>query len=441
MLLIMNLFHQNLFLWGQKLRNPSLSKVFKELKQTEKLTRVQLESLQLEKLKAILHHAYTYSTFYKNTFDKAGVHPKDLETLSDISKFPSITKSDLIRFNEEIHTTKAIKYPKLFKANTSGSTGQSLHFLRDEYTDSFNRASIFRGYSWYNVKPWEYNIYFWGFNFSRLKKLKTKLMDTLVNRFRLFSYLEKDFIKMIHQLEKAYYISGYSSMIYQTAKLINEKKYPKPKNLKMVKGTSEKIYESYQEEVQKAFGLKMISEYGAAETGIIAFECPAGQMHINTEGVVIETNEESEIIVTNLITKSFPVIRYKLGDYVKLDLNFKTCSCGLNHPILEEVTGRIGDIIYGKDYIYPSLYFYYIFKNLDKEQQITLTYQVFQEKKGELIFAIKEPMQESQIEKLKVEIIKYFNNDITFIIKPNEPMIYGRTSKMKSFISKLTINK
>jgi len=436
----MNL-HKFIFLLGQRFRNPSLHKVFKELKQTEKLSLKDLEYLQLEKLKAIVLHAYQNSAYYKNVFDKAGVHPSDIHSLTDISKFPSITKSDLIQHNKEIHTTNTVKYSKLFKANTSGSTGQSLHFLRDEYTDSFNRASIFRGYSWYHVNPWEYNIYFWGFNFSILRKIKTILMDALVNRFRLFSYLEKDFFTMIRHLKKAKYISGYSSMIYQTAKLINEKQYPKPKNLKMVKGTSEKIYESYQEEIHKAFGLKMISEYGAAETGIIAFECPYGKMHLNIEGVVVETNDESEIIVTNLITKSFPVIRYKLGDYVKLDVNNSKCNCGLNHPILEEVTGRIGDIIFGKKNIYPSLYFYYIFKNLDKEQKITLTYQIFQEEKGKLIFAIKEPMNEIQIEKLKNEIIKYFNDDMIFEIKPNEPIIFGRTTKMKSFISKISINK
>ena len=43
-------------------------------------------------------------------------------------------------------------------------------------------------------------------------------------------------------------------------------------NIKMVKGTSEKIYESYQEEIQKAYGCRIISEYGATESGIIAFE-------------------------------------------------------------------------------------------------------------------------------------------------------------------------
>ena len=82
----------------------------------------------------------------------------------------------------------------------------------------------------------------------------------------------------------------------EIAQKVNSQQFIKPLNLKMVKGTSEKIYERYQDEIKKAFGQKMISEYGAAETGIIAFECPSGNMHINMEGVIVEEINEEIII-------------------------------------------------------------------------------------------------------------------------------------------------
>jgi phenylacetate-CoA ligase len=56
----------------------------------------------------------------------------------------------------------------------------------------------------------------------------------------------------------------------------------------MVMGASEKIYEGYQKEVVRAFGRKMVNEYGAAEAGMIAFECPEGKMHINMETNIVE---------------------------------------------------------------------------------------------------------------------------------------------------------
>jgi len=96
----------------------------------------------------------------------------------------------------------------------------------------------------------------------------------------LFNYKPNAIEVFVKKLKKASYLHGYSSMIYETAKLINQNNFEKPKKLKMIKGTSEKIYDSYQEEVKKAYGSKIISEYGAAETGIIAFECLKGNMHI-----------------------------------------------------------------------------------------------------------------------------------------------------------------
>ena len=82
---------------------------------------------------------------------------------------------------------------------------------------------------------------------------------------------------------------GYSSVIYEVAQIALELGYT-PKDfpqLKLVKGTSEKIYDYYHDPVREAFGHKIVSEYGAAETGIIAFECPHGKMHVNEEGVII----------------------------------------------------------------------------------------------------------------------------------------------------------
>jgi phenylacetate-CoA ligase len=428
------IFHQLIFNIGQKLRNPSLRTVFKFLKTSEHDSLLKLKEYQLKRVKELVIFAYENSNYYRRKFDEVEFKPEDFNLLKDLEKLPILTKSDLLHFNQEIHTTDKVKFNKLFKASSSGTTGESLQFLRDENADSFNRASIFRGYSWYGVQPWDYNGYFWGFNFSKLQKLKTRISDFLVNRYRLFTYTEKDFLPFIKEIRNATYLEGYSSMIYQTAKLINQKNLEKPKHLKMVKGTSEKIYDSYQAEVQEAFGLKMISEYGAAETGIIAFECPKGKMHINMEGVIVEEINH-EIVVTNLVMQSFPIIRYKLGDFIELAPENENCACGMQHPIINEVTGRIGELVYGNFEIYPSLYFYYIFKNLDKNHQIALTYQIIQNEKGVLLFHIAEKLNEQQKQVLRSETEKYFGKDMSCTIMDHQNLFMDRKGKLKSFIS------
>ena len=47
---------------------------------------------------------------------------------------------------------------------------------------------MLRGYNWHNVKPWEYNIYMWGYDIDK-KNEKIRVMDFLQNH-RIFDYSE-----------------------------------------------------------------------------------------------------------------------------------------------------------------------------------------------------------------------------------------------------------
>lgn len=61
----------------------------------ERLDRKELEALQLERLRATLHHAYDHVGFYRAAFDAAGLRPDDCRTLADLARFPFTTKTDL----------------------------------------------------------------------------------------------------------------------------------------------------------------------------------------------------------------------------------------------------------------------------------------------------------------------------------------------------------
>ncbi|WP_068110830.1 phenylacetate--CoA ligase PaaK [Tropicimonas marinistellae] len=55
----------------------------------------EIQSLQLERLKWTLRHAYENVPMYRHRFDEKGVHPDDLKSLKDLSKFPFTVKTDL----------------------------------------------------------------------------------------------------------------------------------------------------------------------------------------------------------------------------------------------------------------------------------------------------------------------------------------------------------
>jgi phenylacetate-CoA ligase len=61
----------------------------------EHASQAELQALQLKRLQWSLAHAYTNVAHYKKTFDAAGVHPRDLKSLADLAKFPTMSKADL----------------------------------------------------------------------------------------------------------------------------------------------------------------------------------------------------------------------------------------------------------------------------------------------------------------------------------------------------------
>jgi len=66
-----------------------------DLEPVETASRDELTSLQLERLRWSLRHAYGNVPHYRKAFDDADVHPDDLRTLEDLARFPFTVKTDL----------------------------------------------------------------------------------------------------------------------------------------------------------------------------------------------------------------------------------------------------------------------------------------------------------------------------------------------------------
>ncbi|BEP63184.1 phenylacetate--CoA ligase [Variovorax sp. V213] len=66
-----------------------------ELEPIETASRDEITALQIRRLRATLQRAYDNVPHYRKAFDAKGVHPEDLKSLADLSKFPFTVKSDL----------------------------------------------------------------------------------------------------------------------------------------------------------------------------------------------------------------------------------------------------------------------------------------------------------------------------------------------------------
>ena len=421
--------HRYFYRIGERLKNPYLRKHFKALMDTDKAPLETLKAIQLQRLKKLLHHARSHSEFYKTRL-------KDLDienmTLEDLSKIPLLTKKELHENNHNLRNKP--KGESLIPAETSGTTGQAFSFYKNIQWDASFRAAQYRGYTWYNVHPCEKSLFFWGFRKKIKNRLKTRFLDFLLNRYRFFDYTNEEFERAAERVKISSYIAGYSSSIHMMAQYFLKKGYTF-NNIKLVKGTAEKVHDSYHETILEVFGCRMTSEYGSAEAGVIAFECPEGNMHIVMENVIVE-EIDNKIIITNLWSYSHPIIRFELGDYVILDEKTK-CDCGREHSIIKEVTGRIGQQIHGKKKLYSAININHTFKYFSSKYKIDLSYAAKQHEKGVLVFEIIDDKELNHIDirkKLITSAEAYFGDDVTIVVKF---LSYseGKQKKQKDFES------
>ncbi|MEL4280061.1 hypothetical protein [Shewanella mangrovisoli] len=426
------MFYRLFFMIGVFFRNKKIFNHLSQLMHSEFYSDELTDSIQLSKLKFLLEHAKKNSPFYKERLSCFSNF--DDFKFEDLQKIPLLTKND---FRENIDSIFALNYSKkdCFISETSGSTGDALIFYRDKDWDAAHRSAIYRGLNSFGVKPWEKSLYLWGFVFTPLQVFKMRILDFLQNRKRLFIYNDKNIFYIWKYLQKCSYVEGYSSVINNIAVLANEKNIKFP-NIKLVKCTSEKIYSSYIDNIKRAFNVSPVSEYGAAETGIIAFSCPVGKMHVIKENIYLEV-VDGKAVVTNLNSFSMPIIRYDLGDYISMSI--QKCTCGRHSQIVDDVLGRVGRNILGDKKEYPSLTLYYVFKYLALEKNILLSYQAVQNEKGKLEVSIFDAPHGAKVIDLDLEILKafevYFESDLSVHLSFISD--YNRTGKLKDFISNM----
>ncbi len=93
--------------------------------------------------------------------------------------------------------------------------------------------------------------------------------------------------------------------------------------------------------------IPIADNYGSTEA-FIAWQCPSGSYHVNSEHVHVEVvdqdgqqvraGEVGRVLITTLNNRLMPLVRYEVGDYA--DVTEECCPCGRTLPLLGHVLGR-----------------------------------------------------------------------------------------------------
>lgn len=290
---------------------------------------------------------------------------------------PILTKLDLQGpINERI--TGKLKSRQIYINNTSGSSGHPFFFAKDKMCHALGWALIFDRYKRHGITYGKsLQARFYGIPLSKRKLILEKIKDNFSSRVRFPVFDLSDAVLEVYLKKfkeyKFEYINGYTSSLVLFARyLINKGVVLKDfcPTLKAAFPTAEMCSAEDHSILERAFGVPVANEYGAAEIEVIAFEDEDHDRIISNENIFIEILDENDlvvpdgtegrIIITSLNNHAMPFIRYEIGDLGIMAIHHKG-----RHQILKKLIGRTNDFaILPSGKKSPGLTFYYISKSL-----------------------------------------------------------------------------
>lgn len=351
--------------------------VLKELERTQYLSPTELHGLQWERAQRLLNFAYESVPYYREAWKKTGIHPSDLKGFGDLAQLPILTKEKVRRETARLRAKGFFGHETIVR--TSGSTGFRLEFPQDSVALSHHLANSIRGRSWWGIKVGDPEVKFWGVSLpfettikGRLISLARRVKDISLGVLHLspFNLKRETLLRYYHLIRRVQpkLLFGYGVALYVLAKFMKDEELNfvgyRPQ---AVIYTSETLYPSQKALIEEVFGTRVICEYGSVECGIIAYECPSGNLHLSDETLYVEVLQNSqrglgegwgELIITHLTKFSFPFIRYNQGDIGALA--DQHCSCGRGLKVLKGLIGRANELIKkpNGEYIHPELFDY-----------------------------------------------------------------------------------
>jgi len=306
---------------------------FGELEAIETASRDEISALQLERLKWSLRHAYDNVPFHKKAFNEKGVHPDDLKSLSDLAKFPFMTKTAL-RDNYPFGLFAVPRDQVVRLHASSGTTGKS----------------IVVGYTAQDIENWAHlmarsiraaggrkgdmvhNAYGYGMFTGGLGAHygAERLGCTVVPMSG--GQTEKQVAQILDFQPQIIMVTpSYSLVIAEEFQRLGIK--PEDISLKIGIFGAEPWGEGMRAEIERKLGIDAIDIYGLTEVmgpgvacecieskdGPVVWEDHFYPEIINPDtGEVVSDGEDGELVFTSLTKQAFPVIRYRTRDLTRL---------------------------------------------------------------------------------------------------------------------------
>lgn len=317
----------------------------------------ELRTVQLARLKQVVHSVYESVPYYKELFDNQGVHPDVLGSVDDLAKFPFTTK-DALRDNYPFGLFAKPMRDIVRLHASSGTTGKPIvvgYTEKDLQTWSglIARIATMAGVTRDDVAQicFSYGLFTGGFGLHYgLEKVGATVVPASVGNTEKQIMLIKDFNVTVLVCTPSY-------ALYMAEVARDMGVDPRTLPLKTGLFGAEPWTENMRLQIEERLNLVATDNYGLSEImgPGVAGEClERAGLHINEDhflvevidpdtGQVLPDGTEGELVFTTLTKEGFPVIRYRTKDISVI--NRERCACGRTTARMRKVSGRTDDML------------------------------------------------------------------------------------------------
>jgi phenylacetate-CoA ligase len=329
----------------------------------ESMPRADIEALQRDLVVEMVRHAYDHAPLYRDLWDGAGVHPRDIDTLDDFrERIPFIDKDTLRRWRDEhgdpyggILCVPAGELTAIM--STSGTTGDPTLVPEQWGGDRGPRAVMFRDFWEIGVRPGDH-VALMLFTFrGPIYGFAHALGAVPV----LFDYDPVELPRLC-ELSRRYrptalYNLG-GTMLLALADVVEREGFDPVDVFSSYRGvvTAGEPMGPRARRLAREWGIKLY-EHSSVGDVTASFECREHDgLHFWEDTAYVEAIDpaaidhrdatpaadgaRAELVATSLVNRIAPLVRYRSDDLVRLDRS--RCRCGRTHARMWPL-GRKGD--------------------------------------------------------------------------------------------------
>ncbi len=271
--------------------------------------------------------------------------------------FPIIDRTDLTERPADHYPYGSTPRPWTIVGRTSGTSGTPLQVFRSLESVLWENAVVERHFRWAGYRPGMPRAYLRGDLVVPIDQamppywfLNRYNNQLIVSSRHLREEYVDDIVGMLQDFAP-FMMEAYPSTAYELALLLEKRNTSL--RIPYVFTGSEPLYPHQRELIEVRLATRVMDHYGMAERIAYATECELGSLHVNSDYSYFEivdehghpTDDEGYVVGTTFHNTVMPLVRYRMSDRTRW--RRVDCACGRTYPVIEPVTGKYEDTLFG----------------------------------------------------------------------------------------------